>query len=115
MKLAQQHGAVDPNDCIVAFIMVGSQAEARRIGRTLVEQRLAACVNLVTGVTSIFRWEGKISEEQEILLIVKSQADRFDEILKAVRAIHSYQVPEIIAIRLNGGLPEYLKWVMEST
>jgi periplasmic divalent cation tolerance protein len=106
---------VDPNECMVAFIMAGSHAEALQIGRTLVERRLAACVNLVPGITSIFRWEGKISEEQEILLIVKSRHERFDEIVKAVKGLHSYQVPEIVGMRLSNGLQDYLKWMVNST
>lgn len=100
---------------IVVLVTAASPDEASRIGRDLVEQRLAACANIVPGVTSIFSWQGKISEETECLLILKSRDELFDQIMKAVKASHSYELPEVIALPIVSGLPEYLRWICEST
>lgn len=101
---------------IVVFITAPSWEVARRIARSLVEKKLAACVNLISPITSIYAWEGKINEEEETLLVVKSRAELFEgEILPAVREIHPYQVPEIIALPISMGLPDYLRWVGEET
>ena len=100
---------------LIVHITAGSQEEAERIGRTLVEERLAACANVIPGVTSIYTWEGKTCRESEFLIEAKTVADRFDALARRVREVHSYDVPEIVAFRVERGLPEYLDWVSGST
>ena len=96
---------------VVVLITTGSEEEARKIGRLLVSEGLVACANIVPKVQSIFRWEGKVVEEAETLLIVKSVADAFESLETKVKAHHSYDVPEIIAIPIQKGSTEYLSWV----
>jgi periplasmic divalent cation tolerance protein len=96
---------------ILIFCMADSPDLARRIGTHLVENRLAACANILPGVRSIYRWEGKICDEEETLVLIKSTAERFEEIRMAIKSIHSYQVPEIIAVSLAAGDAEYLSWL----
>ena len=105
---------VDYN-CIVVLITVGSQEEARNIADALVGQRKAACVNIVPQVNSIFRWEGGIEDDKESLLVIKSRAELFRDIVDLVKGIHSYEVPEIIALPIVDGNQEYLSWIGEET
>ncbi len=84
---------------------------AARLGRTLVEERLAACVNLVPGLRSIYRWEGALHEDAEVLLLVKTHADRLEALSARVKQIHPYALPEVLALRASGGSPAYLDWV----
>ena len=100
---------------VVVFITVGSREEARRIADALVGQRKAACVNIVPEVNSIFRWEGKTEDESEILLVVKTRMELFTEVVDLVKGIHSYEVPEIIALPIVDGNPDYLSWISEET
>ncbi len=100
---------------IVVLITCGSEEEALRIARSLVEECLAACVNLISPVRSIYRWEGKIWDEKEWLLIIKTQRIRFDELEKKVKSLHSYSVPEIIALPIIEGSSSYLDWLAEMT
>jgi periplasmic divalent cation tolerance protein len=100
---------------VVVFVTVPSQKEGERIGRTLVENRLAACVNIVPHLYSIYRWQGNIEEEGEFLLIIKTMPDRLSALIEKVKKIHSYSVPEIIAAPIVDGNPDYLKWVYEET
>ena len=83
---------------IVILVTCGSEEEALKIAHALVAEHLAACVNLVTPIRSIYRWEGKICDEKEWLLIIKTRKDRFEEVEKKVKSIHSYSVPEIISL-----------------
>jgi len=99
---------------IVVFITTASREEAERIGRMLVERRLAACVNIVPAVTSFFWWEGRIASESETLMIVKTSRGRFGDLSAAVSAQHSYSVPEIIALPIIDGVPAYLAWLKEN-
>jgi periplasmic divalent cation tolerance protein len=87
---------------------------AEKIAAALVDAREAACVNIVPGVRSIYRWEGKVCKESECLLLIKSSAGKFEAIQKRIRLLHSYQVPEIIALPVSDGDPEYLKWLQSS-
>jgi periplasmic divalent cation tolerance protein len=105
----------EPPSHIVFFITTASTEEGERIGRSLLEERLAACVNLVPAIRSFFWWEGKVQEEGEVLLIGKGRADLFPKVQSLVRALHSYTVPEIIAIPISSGLPDYLSWIDDST
>ena len=98
---------------VVIFITAGSVEEAEKIGNSLVGEKLAACCSIINSVNSIFRWEGKICKENEVLLIVKSSLDLFDDIVKKVKSLHSYDVPEIIALPIISGSEDYLKWIDE--
>jgi periplasmic divalent cation tolerance protein len=106
---------MEGGDAIVVLITTASREEAERIGRRLVEDRLAACVNVVPQVRSFFVWEQKLSQEDEALLVVKSRRARFPQLAAAVKKLHSYNVPEIIALPVIGGSVDYLRWVSEST
>ncbi len=88
--------------------------EARRIAYALVERRLVACVNLIPGVESIYRWQGKIETSAEILLLMKTERDKEDELFQALSEIHGYEVPEGISLPIHGGLEPYLKWIENS-
>ncbi|MFA5088526.1 MAG: divalent-cation tolerance protein CutA [Candidatus Omnitrophota bacterium] len=99
---------------IVVFITAKDKEEAKNIARHLVEARLAACVNILDGVESIFWWEGKMDGAPEALLIVKSKKDLLKKIIKLVKSVHSYAVPEIIALPIVGGSDDYLKWIDQS-
>jgi len=92
----------------------GSLEEARTIGRALVERRLAACVNIVPQVESIYRWQGKVETASEWLLVVKTTADAFPRLREALGQLHSYEVPECIAIAVEDGSDAYLDWIGES-
>ena len=100
---------------IVAFVTCGSEEEALKIANALVEARLAACVNVVAPMRSIYRWEGKIWDEKEWLLIVKTQRHRFEALEKKVKSLHSYSVPEIISLPITEGSSRYLNWLAEMT
>ena len=89
-------------------------AQARQIGTALVEKQLAACVNLLPAVESIFHWEGKIDTADEVLAFIKTTAVRYSELEAEIRALHPYQIPEIIAINISAGLPEYLRWISKA-
>ena len=98
-------------DKIVVLSNCSSREEADRIARGLVEERLAACVNIVDGVRSVYHWQGKIEEGQETMLVIKSRRDLFDNLQQRLAAMHSYEVPEAIAIPVVDGLPAYLDWM----
>jgi periplasmic divalent cation tolerance protein len=103
-------------DSIVILLSTCPSAEVgSEIARKLVEARVAACVNIVPGVRSIYRWKGGICDDAEVLLIIKTAAARQSDALYALKAAHPYEVPEILAVRPEDGWPEYLKWVVEST
>ncbi len=100
---------------IVVLMTAASKQQAGRIGRALVKAELAACVNVLPGIRSIFRWEGKISNEREVLLIAKSRSDLFNRLAGEVKRLHSYQVPEVMAFPLTHGTADYLAWIQQST
>jgi len=101
-------------DKILVLTTASSKAEARRIGRTLVERLLAACVNIVPHVGSIYRWESEVEEAEEWLLIVKTTRSAFERVRNAINELHSYDVPECIAISIESGSLAYLAWLGES-
>ena len=98
---------------IIVFVTVGSPAEGERLACSLVEDRLAACVNRIHGIQSVYRWEGKIEQSEEELLVIKTRKELFAAVEKRVRELHSYSVPEIIALPLVEGNQTYLKWLEE--
>ena len=102
-------------DAILILVTASSETEAETIAKTLVEERLAACVNLVSPIRSIYRWEGKIADDREWLLVIKTQATRFAAVAARVTALHSYQVPEVIAVPIQAGAEAYLRWLREET
>jgi periplasmic divalent cation tolerance protein len=101
----------DPLEAIVVFITAANSAEAAKLADMLVGQRLAACVQILPGIESVYRWQGKIERQKEILLIAKTAKARFAELETAVRAIHSYETPEIVALPLSAGSFPYLEWL----
>lgn len=98
---------------IVVLVTAGSSAEGERLARALVEERLAACVNRIAAVQSVYRWEGKVEESTEELLVIKTRADLFAALEKRVRELHSYSVPEVIALPIMNGSESYLRWLGE--
>ena len=100
---------------IVAYVTAGSPAEGDRLARALVEERLAACVNRVAPVHSVYRWEGKVEQSEEELLIIKTRRTLFPALEQRVRELHSYAVPEIIALPVIDGSAAYLQWVADQT
>ena len=100
---------------VVAFITAGSPDEAETIARILVDEKLAACCNVVNPIISIYRWQGKVHRDQEVLLIAKSTAARFERLKTRVKELHSYDVPEVISLPITDGLPEYLHWIETET
>ncbi len=101
-------------DKIVVLVTCSSTREARKIARTLVERRLAACVNILDRIRSVYRWKGKVEESSERLLVIKTARGRFRALETAVRELHSYELPEIVALPLVDGLEEYLGWIEAS-
>lgn len=99
---------------IVVLVTVPPDA-ARNLARTLVEERLAACVNVLPGLQSVYRWEGEVAEESETLLLVKTTRDRYDAMETRLLELHPYDVPEIVALPIEKGLPAYMTWLADST
>jgi len=92
----------------------GSDAQADAIARALVERRLAACVNIVGETCSVYRWQGEVVREQEKLLVIKSAPQLFPQLCEAIRELHSYELPEVLALPVDAGEPRYLAWLAES-
>lgn len=97
----------------IVLTTAGSREEAQRIARALVERQLAACVNLLGPIDSIYRWKGQVEEAQEWLLLIKTTAAGFAAVRDAIRELHSYELPECIAIDITDGSPDYLRWLGE--
>jgi periplasmic divalent cation tolerance protein len=101
-------------DYRIVLCTAGSEAQAAEIARALVERRLAACVNVVGSICSTYRWQGKVVVDGESLLIIKTDASRFEALRVAVREMHTYETPELIAFAVTDGDPDYLAWLGES-
>ena len=104
-----------PDEAIVVLVTAPSEDEGRRIGRVLVDERLAACVNVVGPIHSIYRWEGAVEDAQEWLLVVKARAADFPSLEARVRALHPYEVPEVLALPVYRGAVAYLAWLDGAT
>lgn len=110
--LGRQGGSVEIR---WVYMTADSVEEARRIGRLLVEKRLAACVNIIENMISIYRWEGEIQDGAEAVLIAKTQAGRLSELIEEVRAAHSYSCPCVVVLPITEGNPEFLEWIGAET
>ncbi len=100
-------------DKLLVLSTAGSEAEARKIAETLVERKLAACVNIIPRIQSVYRWEGRVEQAEEYLLLIKTVKVRLAGICAAIKELHSYQMPECIAVVIEGGSAEYLKWMSD--
>lgn len=101
-------------DKVVVLVTCASAEEGRRIARALVEKRLAACVNVSSPVRSLYRWKGRVADDQEVLLVIKTSRILFDPVRRAVERLHSYQVPEVICLPVIDAAPNYLNWLTEA-
>ncbi len=101
-------------DKVIIFVTCGSRREAKKIARRLVESKLAACVNITPAVESIYRWKGKIQDDREYLLFIKTRRELFPIVEASIRALHSYTTPEVIAVPIVEGSQDYLQWIDES-
>ena len=99
---------------LIVFVTAPNKDEANRIAETLVFERLAACVNILQTIESVYRWEGKVTKDQEVFLIIKTTDNRYSELEQRVHELHSYTTPEIIALKIERGSQAYLDWVTES-
>jgi periplasmic divalent cation tolerance protein len=97
------------------FCTCPDSSAAERLAEALVARRLAACVNILPGLTSVYRWQGVVERSSEHLLLIKSTSDRYDALEAAIRELHPYELPEVIAVEAAAGLPAYLAWIAEST
>ena len=98
----------------IVFSTAGSREEAQEIARELVERKLAACVNVSGPITSTYWWQGNVEISDEWLLLIKTDASQFEAVRDAIKELHSYEVPECVAVEISDGSPEYLKWIAES-
>ncbi len=99
---------------LVVLCSIGAADDAEPLARALVERRLAACVNLLPGMTSIYRWKGRVERDEERLLLIKTSAARFEELKQAILALHPYELPEIVALPVADGHAAYLEWLGDS-
>ncbi|MBK9578455.1 MAG: divalent-cation tolerance protein CutA [Fibrobacterota bacterium] len=102
-------------DFRLVYIPVPDEACGREIGKRLVERGLAACANILPRMTSIYRWEGKLEEDREALLLAKTHAENLTELQTVVKELHPYRLPCVVALTIDGGLPAYLDWLKDNT
>lgn len=100
---------------LVVFVTAKNRKEAVKIGEEMVHTKLAACVNIIPGIHSIYRWDRKIAKAQEVFLVLKSTKSRYRALEKAIKTMHTYEIPEIIALPVMEGLDKYLEWVRSET
>lgn len=100
---------------VLAYVTVGHRAEAETIGRALVEERLAACVNILGPVQSLYRWQGELTQGEEVVLVAKTRRALGEALTERVKALHSYACPCVVFIDLAGGHPAFLDWVRDET
>jgi periplasmic divalent cation tolerance protein len=99
---------------VLVLSTVGKREDADRIAQALVGERLAACVNVVPGLVSVYRWKGKVEREDELLLLIKTRAEKVDELGARLRALHPYELPEMIVLPIAGGHAPYLDWITDN-
>jgi periplasmic divalent cation tolerance protein len=104
-----------PGQILVVLVAVGNKKEAVRIGEGIVNARLAACANIITGIQSIYHWKGKVVKAKEVLLILKSTRLRYGALERAIKTMHTYRTPEIIALPVKEGFGQYIGWVCDET
>jgi periplasmic divalent cation tolerance protein len=100
---------------IVVYVTAPGEEEAAKIARALVGERLAACANIIRDIRSIYRWEGKMEDDREVLMVIKTREELFDALSRRVKELHSYTVPEVIALPILKGSEGYIKWLEEET
>jgi len=105
----------DESDTLLVFTNLPDREAALELAHGLIERRLAACVNVLDGCTSVYRWKGDIEEADEVPVLVKTRTARYEELEAAIRELHPYELPEIVAVPVVRGLPDYLDWVGEET
>lgn len=102
-------------EAIVVYITTPNEDEAAKIARAIVEERLAGCVNIIKGIRSIYSWQGKIEDDSEALMVVKTQRHLFESLKNRIKELHSYTVPEIVALPIIEGSEDYMNWLKEVT
>jgi len=102
-------------ELFAVYSTFGTQAEAISVARALLEKRLAACVNIQDGVLSIYRWEGAVQQEKEVAMVAKTTKEKLSETMALIKAMHSYELPCIVAYKIDEGFPPFLRWVAEET
>lgn len=102
-------------DCLLVFTNLPDREAALALARSLVERRVAACVNVLAECTSVYRWQGTVETAAEVPVLMKTTAGRYEALEQAIRELHPYELPEIVAVRIDGGLPGYLEWVAAET
>lgn len=98
---------------LFAYMTASNRDEALRLARAAIDQRLAACANVLPPITSVYRWEGAVQEEDEVAVIFKTTAERFDALVSVLKALHSYTCPCIVALPVGGGNPDFLAWIAQ--
>ena len=106
--------SIDPTEAIVVFMTAADGAEAQALAELLIEKRLAACVQILPAIESVYRWQGRIERQPEVLLLAKTTRAKFEELEREVRAVHSYETPEIVAVPIITGSVPYLQWLGDS-
>jgi periplasmic divalent cation tolerance protein len=102
-------------DCIIVFSTISSLDEAKKISYEIVNKRLAACVNIINGLTSVYEWKGEVCTDTECLMIIKTRRELFENLKKEIVSLHPYEVPEIVSFDITDGLESYLDWIQKNT
>ena len=105
----------DEGEALLVLTNLPDRETALKLARALIQQRLAACVNLLSPCTSVYRWKGDIEEAEEVPVLIKTRAARYPDIERAIRSLHPYELPEVIAVPIVRGLPDYIEWIGEET
>ncbi len=100
---------------LVGFSTIDSEKKAAEIAKTLVKEKLVACVNIIPGLRSIYQWDGKICDENEVLMVMKTVESNQEKVMSRIKKLHPYDVPEIVFLPITAGLPDYLSWIDSST
>ncbi|XP_078271991.1 protein CutA homolog [Rhinoraja longicauda] len=112
--LSMEASSYVPGTHSTAFVTCPNMEEAKKIARGAVQKQLAACVNIIPQITSIYQWEGKIEEDNEVLLMIKTRTSKVSDLAAYVRSVHPYDVAEVISLPIDQGNPPYMKWLSET-